>query len=133
MRERETGGQATVAELIRAYADGFDDYDADAIVNCYAFPCVIWQLGAGHVFADADELMENVDALLGVFGEADILRSQVEIADEHLAGDTAHVTLAWRQEDADGEPVLEFVCDYTLLRRDGGWGIVLAVNRDDGA
>ena len=123
-----------VEAMFERYAGGFDDFDADAIVDCFRFPATLWQSGRGNVFADEDELLENVEALLEVFEREEIVRSVFTVAERSAGeGDVAYAVLDWRQERGDGEAALEFRCRYTLLRgetREGedDWRIVLAVS-----
>jgi ketosteroid isomerase-like protein len=117
-----------IRALFSAYAAGFDDADAEAVTALFAWPAVIWQFGAGHVFADADELAENVEALLDVFDEAGIVTTTPEIAAISVAGASAFASVVWRQEDGEGEVLHEFTCGYLLLNLDGAWRIATVVN-----
>ncbi len=122
--------EAAIERLFDAYAAGFDDFDADAILDCFQFPVTIWQSGRGNVFNDEEELAENVEALLAVFEREEIVQSRFEIVE--AAGDegAAFAVLDWRQERDDGEAALEFRCRYALVRDQAGtgWRIALAVN-----
>ncbi len=123
-----------IEAMFERYAAGFDDFDADAVLDCFRFPATLWQSGRGNVFADEDELLENVEALLAVFEREEIVRSVFTVVDDCTAErDVAYAVLDWRQERADGEAALEFRCRYTLAReetREGedDWRIVLAVS-----
>ncbi|MFD2239174.1 DUF4440 domain-containing protein [Aureimonas populi] len=121
---------AELTALFTAYAEGFDDFDAESIADCFAFPSTIWQSGKGHVFQDRDEILENVEALLAVFEREEIVHSSFEILDVAQEGAGAFVVLEWRQEREDGEAALEFTCRYALVRSeaDPAWRIALAVN-----
>jgi len=105
--------------LFEAYAAGLDDYDAQAIIACFAFPATIWQFGKGYVFEDAEELRENIDKLLDAFEEAGIVRSVFEIEDESPLSESFW-TLRWEQEVADGEVVHAFSCHYFLVEAEDG-------------
>ena len=122
--------EAAIETLFERYAAGFDDFDVNAITDCFRFPVTIWQSGRGNVFNDAEDLAENVEALLAVFESEEIVQSRFEIVE--AAGDegAAFAVLDWRQERDDGEAALEFRCRYALVRdeRDEGWLIALAVN-----
>ncbi|MCQ0987017.1 Cif family virulence factor [Jiella marina] len=124
-----------IEAVFRAYAEGFDDFDADRILGCFAYPVTIWQLDKGNIFVDEEELAENIEALLAVYETEGIVRSDFAALDAAISGNTALVTLAWRQERIDGDAAMEFVCRYTL-RRGGSlgesWRIVLAVNEEPG-
>ena len=120
--------ESQIRELFAAYAAGFDDADASAVTALFAWPATIWQFGEGHVFEDAEELTENVEALIDVFDEAGIVITTPEVRDIRIAGATAFANVAWRQEDNAGEPLHEFTCLYLLLRRDGAWRIATIVN-----
>ncbi|MYZ47434.1 nuclear transport factor 2 family protein [Propylenella binzhouense] len=117
-----------IEELFAQYASGFDDADAAAIAACFAFPAVIWQLGEGHVFEDAEEIEENAEALIDVFDEAGIVLTTPETTTLLLAGGTAFATVDWRQEGQDGELLHAFRCHYTLIRHGEAWRIAVIVN-----
>lgn len=119
---------AAVLDLFEEYRAAFDDYDAEAIADCFAYPAVIWQFGKGNVFADEEELLENVDKLLAALGQEGVVNSDFEIVSGHVEGDAALVTLAWTQSDADGEPLLEFTCHYHLIYAGTAWSIAMIVN-----
>ncbi|MCP1198551.1 hypothetical protein [Notoacmeibacter sp. MSK16QG-6] len=104
-----------IAALFDAYRDGFDDFDAETIVDCFAFPVTIWQFGKGNVFNEPDDLLENIDALLDVLGREEIASSDYEIKNCEIAGSTAFATIDWTQSRADGEEAWRFTCHYTLL------------------
>jgi uncharacterized protein (TIGR02246 family) len=126
MSERDTG--AEIRALFAAYGAAFDDADAEAVTDLFAWPATIWQLGEGHVFEDADDLAENVEALMDVFEEAAIVVTTPDVRDLRIAGPTAFATVAWRQENAAGEALHEFTCHYMLLEQDGDWRIATVVN-----
>ena len=73
--------ESDIRSLFSAYAAGFDDADAEAVTALFAWPATIWQFGEGHVFEDAEELSENVDALIDVFDEAGIVSTEPEVKD----------------------------------------------------
>jgi ketosteroid isomerase-like protein len=125
--------EAEIRELFAAYAAGFDDADAAAVTNLFAWPATIWQLGEGHVFEDSDELAENVDLLIDVFDEAGIVLTMPDIREIRVSDATAFASVAWRQEDEAGEVLHEFTCQYLLLKRDGAWRIATVVNEADAA
>ncbi|MCT8970772.1 hypothetical protein [Microbaculum marinisediminis] len=119
-----------ITGLFEAYASGFDDFDAEAIADCFAYPCTIWQFGKGNVFADAEELLENVEALLDVYEREEIVHSTFEVREKILTGSAAFVTLAWRQEREDGEAALEFICHYALMEGPDGFAVATVFNED---
>jgi ketosteroid isomerase-like protein len=121
-------GEAKIRDLFAAYAAGFDDADADAVTALFAWPATIWQFGKGHVFADADELKENVEALIDVFDEAGIAVTTPTVRDVRVAGATAYADVLWRQEEPSGEVLHEFACRYLLIHADGAWRIATVVN-----
>ncbi len=117
-----------IRDLFAAYGAGFDDADAEAITDLFAWPATIWQFGEGHIFEDEADLAENVEALMDVFDEAGIVVTTPELREVRLAGAAAFATVAWRQEDEAGEALHEFTCHYMLLNQDGEWRIVTVVN-----
>ncbi|WP_436642341.1 hypothetical protein [Microbaculum sp. FT89] len=119
-----------ITGLFEAYASGFDDFDAEAIADCFAYPCTIWQFGKGNVFADREELLENVEALLDVYEREEIVHSTFEVQEKILTGSAAFVTLAWRQEREDGEAALEFICHYALMEGPDGFAVTTVFNED---
>ncbi|MBO0906322.1 hypothetical protein [Jiella sonneratiae] len=131
--ERPSGFRMAVEDLFARYAEGFGDFDLNAVLDCFAYPVTIWQLGKGTVFADAEELAENVEALFDVFESEEIVRSEFAILDASASGNAAFVALSWTQERADGDPAMEFTCRYALRRNDlsGQWLIALVVNEEE--
>ncbi|WP_349359839.1 nuclear transport factor 2 family protein [Stappia sp.] len=119
---------AEVRELFDDYCAGFDDFDADGVADCFAYPAVIWQFGKGNVFADDEELLENIEKLFDALDKEGVVRSEYEVLSAHVGGDTGLVTLAWAQVDAADEPVLEFTCHYHLLFDGDTWRIAMIVN-----
>jgi ketosteroid isomerase-like protein len=126
----ERDAESEIRALFTAYAAGFDDADAEAVTALFAYPATIWQLGEGHVFENADDLAENVEALIDVFEEAGIVVTRVEVREVRVAGSAAFASVDWRQEDASGEALHEFTCRYMLLHRDDAWRIATVVNED---
>lgn len=122
--------EGEIAALFQAYAEGFDDFDAESIAATFAFPATIWQSGKGHVFIEREEIVENVEALLAVFEREEIVHSHFEIVDCSADESSAYAVLDWRQEREDGEAALEFTCRYALVKSDAEprWRIALAVN-----
>ncbi len=123
--------EAAIAELFETYRAGFDDYDADAIAACFAYPAVIWQFGKGNVFADEEELLENVDKLLDALEKEEVVRSDFVVLSAHVSGDTALVSLDWTQSSGTDEAVLEFTCHYHLILDDEDWRIAMIVNEEE--
>ncbi len=130
MNVSEGSADKAISELFRDYAAAFDDADAEAVAGFFAYPAVIWQLGDGHVFDDADEIEENADALIDVFDEAGIVVMIPDVQALNTRGNTAFATVDWRQEAKDGEVVHAFRCHYLLIRQDGTWRIATVVNED---
>ncbi len=127
------GFKLAIESLFRSYAEGFDDLDLPRVLDCFAYPVTIWQLGKGTVFADADELAENVDALFEVFESEEISHSDFTVLEATSSGNAAFVALDWRQERSDGEVAMEFRCRYALRRNDlsGHWLIALVINEEE--
>ena len=126
MNIHDTG--AEIRRLFADYAAGFDDADAEAITELFAWPATIWQFGEGHLFEDEDELAENVEALMDVFDDAGIVLTTAEVQELRQVGAAAFASVAWRQEDQAGEALHEFTCHYMLVNRNGAWRIATVVN-----
>ena len=124
----EAGAESDIRTLFSAYAAGFDDADAGVVTALFAYPATIWQLGEGHVFDDAEDLSENIEALIDVFEEAGIVLTTPDVREVREAGGTAFASVLWRQEDDTGEVLHEFACHYLLIDRDGAWRIATVVN-----
>lgn len=125
-----SGTEGLIHDLFAAYGAGFDDADADAVTRLFAYPATIWQFGEGHVFDDADDLAENVEALMDVFEDAGIVVTTPYIRDLRAAGVAAFATVDWRQEDEAGESLHDFTCHYVLVSKDRGWRIATVVNEE---
>ncbi len=120
--------EAAIRTLFVEYGAGFDDADAAAISDLFAWPATIWQFEEGHVFEDAEELEENVEALMDVFDAAGIVLTTPEIRELRIAGSAAFAQVDWRQENEAGEALHEFTCSYMLVARNGEWRIATVVN-----
>ncbi|TFF17669.1 hypothetical protein E3C22_23720 [Jiella endophytica] len=130
---RPSGFRLAIERLFQSYVEGFDDFDVDRVLDCFAYPVTIWQLGKGTVFADAGELAENVEALFDVFENEEIAHSEFRVIEASSCGNAAFVALSWKQERKDGEVAMEFDCRYALRRNDlsGEWLIALAINEEE--
>ena len=117
-----------IRALFAAYGAGFDDADANVVTSLFAWPATIWQFGKGHIFADAEELSENVEALIDVFDEAGIKSTIPEVREVHAAGAAAFAHVLWRQKEDSGEVLHQFTCQYLLVNEDGKWRIASVVN-----
>lgn len=122
------GSAQDIRTLFAEYAEALDDADAEAVTDLFAYPATIWQLGEGHVFEDAEELGENVEALIEVYHEAGIVVSSPEVLAAEAHGSGGFASVAWRQEGETGEALHEFVCHYFVVRGDDGWRIAAIVN-----
>jgi ketosteroid isomerase-like protein len=120
--------EADICALFAAYGAGFDDADAEAVTRLFAWPATIWQFGKGHIFEDAADLAENVEALIDVFDEAGIKTTTPEVREVRPAGAAAFADVVWRQSDDAGELLHEFSCQYLLVNEGGGWRIATIVN-----
>jgi hypothetical protein len=128
-----TGGNddAAIHALFARYAEGFDDADPEAVTALFAWPATIWQFGEGHVFDDAEDLEENVDALIDVFDEAGIVATEPEMTELRIVAASAFASVVWRQRDEAGALLHEFTCQYLLLKRAGEWRIATVVNEEE--
>jgi ketosteroid isomerase-like protein len=121
-------GEAEIRTLIANYGAAFDDADSDAVTALFAWPVTIWQFGDGHVFQDAGDLAQNVEALIDVFDEAGIAISNPEVTEVRIDGAAAFATAIWTQLDGAGFLLNRFTCHYLLIGGDGGWRIATVVN-----
>ncbi|NBN64265.1 DUF4440 domain-containing protein [Microvirga tunisiensis] len=117
-----------IAALFEDYLAGFNDADADAIIDCFALPATIWQMDKGYVFDDEEDLAENIETLIEALDKEDVSFSEFDVVSAHISGTTALVTLDWRQESADGESIFEFTCHYHLVFDGDMWRIAMIVN-----
>jgi hypothetical protein len=120
--------ETAIRALFAAYGASFTDADGEEVTKLFAWPTTIWQFGKGHVFEDADELGENVEALIDVFDEAGIKTTTPEVKEIRIAGAAAFADVIWRQRDDAGELLHEFSCQYLLLSEEGFWRIATIVN-----
>jgi ketosteroid isomerase-like protein len=126
MQDAET----EIRALFSAYGAGFTDADAGAVTKLFAWPATIWQFDERHVFGDAEELSENVEAMIDVFDEAGIAVTTPVVKEVRVFGTTAFAHVAWRQEDSAGELLHEFSCQYLLVYEEGRWRIATIVSED---
>ncbi|PTW62103.1 SnoaL-like protein [Breoghania corrubedonensis] len=119
-----------IRELFATYAAAFDDFDADAIADLFAYPVVIWQFDRGNMFEDDEDLMENIDALLKVLDSEGVVQSDHEVNALSVSGPTALASVSWRQKRADGEVALAFTCHYHLVNIEDEWLIASIFNEN---
>lgn len=119
-----------IRELFAAYAGGFDDFDADAIADLFAYPVVIWQFDRGNMFEDDEELLENIEALLKILDKEGVVRSEYEVQALSVSGPTALASVSWSQQRSDGEVALAFTCHYHLVNIEGDWLIASIFNEN---
>ncbi len=117
-----------IRALFAAYGSAFDDADTEGVTALFVWPATIWQFGKGHIFADAAELAENVEALIDVFDEAGIKSTAPEVKEVRVAGGAAFAHVVWRQRDEAGALLHEFACVYLLVREGRDWRIATIVN-----
>ncbi len=120
--------ETAIRKLFADYGAGFDDADADGVTGLFAWPATIWQLGEGHIFEDAEELAENIEALMDIFHEAGIVVTMPDVTEVRTAGAAAFASVSWRQEDEAGQALHEYLCRYLLVVNDGSWRIATVVN-----
>jgi ketosteroid isomerase-like protein len=120
--------EAAIREVFDSYAAGFDDFDADAIAELFAYPAVIWQFDRGNMFETDEDLIENIEALLAVLDREGVVHSEFEIASLSLSGPTALAAVSWSQERNDGDVALAFTCHYHLVNIEGEWLIASIFN-----
>lgn len=121
---------AGTEDLFAAYADALNDFDAEAIVDLFAYPATVWQFGKGHVFSDRDDLLDNVDALLAAFDSAGVVTSSytIETNEAPIGTGSAFASVLWRQDDAEGQVIHEYRCGYLLVPDNGDWFIASVIN-----
>ena len=128
LAEPDEGYDEELLDLFDDYREAFEDYDAEAVADCFAYPAVIWQFGKGNVFQDDEELLENIETLFAALEKEGVVTSAFDILSAHVEGDAAMATLTWTQSDAAGEPVIEFTCHYHLIYDGDAWRIAMIVN-----
>ena len=121
---------SAIQDLFAAYASGFDDFDADAIADLFAYPVVIWQFDRGNMFEDDEDLLENIEALLKVLESEGVVQSEYEVQALSVSGPTALASVSWSQQRADGEVALAFTCHYHLVNIEGEWLIASIFNEN---
>ncbi|MDJ0933455.1 nuclear transport factor 2 family protein [Breoghania sp.] len=119
-----------IRELFATYASGFNDFDADAIADLFAYPVVIWQFDRGNMFEDDEELLENIEALLAVLDKEAVVHSDYEVQALSVSGPTALASVFWKQQREDGEVALAFTCHYHLVNIEGEWLIASIFNEN---
>jgi hypothetical protein len=128
MKPQTQDAATEIRALFAAYGAAFDDANPQAVTALFAWPATIWQFGKGHIFADAEELSENVEALIDVFDEAGIKSTIPEVREVRVAGAAAFAHVGWRQFDEASELLHEFACQYLLVFEDRNWRIATIVN-----
>ncbi|WP_417766795.1 DUF4440 domain-containing protein [Stappia sp.] len=128
LQKPDEGADDGLLDLFDDYLEAFEDFDAESVADCFAYPAVIWQFGKGNVFQDDEELLENIEKLFAALDKEGVVSSAFDVLSTHVEGDAGMATLAWVQSDADGEPVIEFTCHYHLIYDGDTWRIAMIVN-----
>ena len=92
--QHATGAEATSARSSPPMAPASTTPMPEAVTALFAWPATIWQFGEGHVFEDAEELAENVEALIDVFDEAGIISTMPDVKEVRVAGAAAFANVA---------------------------------------
>ncbi len=121
---------ASVRSFFEAYARAFAAYDAGAIAAAYVTPCLFVRDGVPVGAADAEALVESVDALLALHRAWDI--QTVEAHDVTVLEQGPGHALArvdWRLGRTTSRMAWDFATTYTLVPGDD-WRIAVAITHD---
>lgn len=118
---------AEVLDFLSSYSKAFESYDSEAIVAHYCFPCQLVS-DAEKVTVAAIEGPEQcrtaVDYILSLHGEIGVTSTRItQLHITELSPRLAGMMLCYDLVDADGKPLYDMQCFYSLLRTDQGYRI----------
>lgn len=125
------GSQDTVSgvmEFLASYSRAFEDYDTQAIVDHYVFPCTI--IGDAETLAPLtykgpEPLSTGVDYILSLHREIGVRTGQRMLLDiTELSPRLAGMMIRTRFRDEHGKALYDFQGFYSLVRTEAGFRIL---------
>jgi hypothetical protein len=117
-----------VMEFLGSYRKAFENYDTDAILDHFVFPCTVigdTEKITPSLLQTKEELRVGVDYVLSLHREIGYRSGQLLLLDiTELSPRLAGMMIRSRMCDANGRPLYEFQGFYSLARTDTGCRIV---------
>jgi hypothetical protein len=118
---------ADVLDFLASYRKAFENYDSDAIVAHYCFPCQLVSDAEPVAVATIEEpekLKAAVDYILSLHREIGVRSSRITQLDiAELSPRLTGMMLRYDLVDIDGKPLYDMQCFYSLARTDRGYRI----------
>jgi hypothetical protein len=116
-----------VMEFLASYRKAFADYDTEAIVDHYTFPCPILsdsETMSLKLFEGPEQCKAGVDYVLSLHREIGVKSSkQLLLHITELSPRLAGMMMRSQLEDGEGKPLYEFQGFYSLARTDSRFKI----------
>jgi hypothetical protein len=117
-----------VMEFLGSYRKAFEDYDTDAILDHYVFPCTIISDAekiTPSLLQTKEELRAGVDYVLSLHRQIGYRSGQLLLLDiTELSPRLTGMMIRSRMRDKNGRPLYEFQGFYSLARLEAGCRIV---------
>jgi hypothetical protein len=117
-----------VMEFLGSYRKAFEDYDTDAILDHYVFPCTIisdTEKITPSLLQTKEELRAGVDYVLSLHRQIGYRSGQLLLLDiTELSPRLTGMMIRSRMRDKNGRPLYEFQGFYSLARLDAGCRIM---------
>lgn len=128
----ETTLQAeALAPFFERYAQAFEAFDADAIAERFAVPCLFVRDGVTEAATSRQTVTDSVEALLALHRAWDVQRAR--IAEITLLQHGPHHTMArvdWALSRRGSRMRWTYATTYTLVPWGDDWHIAVAVTHD---
>jgi ketosteroid isomerase-like protein len=123
--------EAEVRAAIDAFAADWAAFDAEALLDHFALPQIVYAEGSTSFLESEDEVRANLEATIALYrekGVASVVATETHV--EPLPDGAARALVRWRLADAAGATVLEFKTIYTLVTDDDGEAAIVAIDAD---
>ena len=112
-------------DFIQQYGHAWDNYDLQAILNCYHTPCFIFKSGKLFVNLTEEAKRQYFWDLLESYRQQDYEKAEIPHCEIKLLGqDSALITVEWVCKRSDGTIAFDFWDNYHLIRIDARWKIL---------
>jgi hypothetical protein len=123
-----------VQDFLDAYRARFEAFDAEAIVDLFAYPCQITS-DAGEVTVTVvgarEAWVPQIERLIAAYREIGVRTAEVlELQVVELTPLLAQVIVHWALADGEGRSIYDFDASYTLADRGDGMRITAVAHNE---
>ncbi|MCA3254115.1 MAG: hypothetical protein INF91_00685 [Alphaproteobacteria bacterium] len=123
--------EADVRAAVAAYAADWAAFDAEALLDHFALPQIVYAEGSTAFIESEDEVRAGIEATLALYREKGVeAMTATDTHVEPLPDGAARAVVHWRLDDAAGRELLAFKTLYTLVEDDEGEPAIVAIDAD---